>query len=108
MNETKKNTGLKIVVAILTIALLVCFIWINTLNNEINRLSNAMYSQHQTLMNQVESIYNNVENSPVLPGIWGISCQHCWAGRSIVLRRQRMIPTGVSQPLMTGSPIQRS
>ena len=62
MNETKKNTGLKIVVAILTIALLVCFIWINTLNNEINRLSNAMHSQHQTLMNQVESIYNNVEN----------------------------------------------
>lgn len=48
MNETKKNTGLKIVVAILTIALLVCFIWINTLNNEINRLSNAMYSHRVT------------------------------------------------------------
>ena len=62
MNETKKNTGLKIVVAILTIALVACFIWVYTLTNEINRLSNAMYSQHQTLMNQVESIYNNVEN----------------------------------------------
>ena len=62
MNETKKNTGLKIVVAILAFALVACFIWVNTLNNEINRLSNAMYSQHQVLMNQVESIYNNVEN----------------------------------------------
>lgn len=62
MNETKNNTGLKIVVAILAIALLACFIWVNTLTNEINRLSNAMHSQHQTLMNQVESIYNNVEN----------------------------------------------
>ena len=56
MNETKKNTGLKIVVAILTIALVACFIWVNTLNNEINRLSNAMHSQHQQFMNQVESI----------------------------------------------------
>ena len=62
MNETKKNTGLKIVVAILAFALVGCFIWVYTLTNEINRLSNAMYSQHQTLMNQVESIYNNVEN----------------------------------------------
>ena len=62
MNETKKNNGLKIVVTLLVFALVACFIWINTLNNEINRLSNAMYSQHQTLMNQVESIYNNVEN----------------------------------------------
>ena len=62
MNETKKNNGLKIVVTLLVFALIACFIWINTLNNEINRLSNAMYSQHQTLMNQVESIYNNVEN----------------------------------------------
>ena len=62
MNETKKNTGLKIIVAILTFALVACFIWVYTLTNEINRLSNAMYSQHQTLMNQVESIYNNVEN----------------------------------------------
>ncbi len=61
MNETKKNTGLKIVVTILAIALLACFIWINTLANEINRLSNAMHSQHQVLMNQVESIYNNVD-----------------------------------------------
>ena len=62
MNEMKKNTGLKIVVAILSIALVACFIWVYTLTNEINRLSNAMYSQHQTLRNQVESIYNNVEN----------------------------------------------
>ena len=44
MNETKKNTGLKIVVAILAFALVGCFIWVNTLNNEINRLSNAMHS----------------------------------------------------------------
>lgn len=62
MNETKKNTGLKIVVAILAVALLACFIWVSTLTDEINRLSNAMHGQHQTLMNQVESIYNNVEN----------------------------------------------
>ena len=62
MNETTKNTGLKIVVAILAIALFGCFIWVNTLTSEINRLSKALHSQHQTLMNQVESIYNNVEN----------------------------------------------
>ena len=62
MNETTKNTGLKIVVAILAIALFGCFIWVNTLTSEINRLSMALHSQHQTLMNQVESIYNNVEN----------------------------------------------
>ena len=61
MNETKKNTGLKIVVAILAFALVACFIWVNTLNNEINRLSNAMHSQHQQFMNQVESIYSNVD-----------------------------------------------
>ncbi len=61
MNETKKNTGLKIVVAILAIALVACFIWVNTLNNEINRLSKAMYSQHQQFMNQIESIYTNVD-----------------------------------------------
>lgn len=62
MNEAKMNTGLKIIVAILAIAVLACFIWINTLTSEINRLSNALHSQHQTLMNQVESVYNNVEN----------------------------------------------
>ena len=61
MNETKKNTGLKIVVAILAFALVACFIWISTLTNEINRLSNAMHSQHQQFMNQVESIYSNVD-----------------------------------------------
>ena len=61
MNETKKNTGLKIIVAILAIALVACFIWVNTLTNEINRLSNAMHSQHQQFMNQVESIYSNVD-----------------------------------------------
>ena len=62
MNETRKNTGLKIVVAILAIGLLACFIWINTLTSEINRLSDSLHSQHQILMGQVESIYNNVEN----------------------------------------------
>ena len=61
MNETKKNTGLKIIVAILVIALFACFIWVYTLTNEINRLSNAMHSQHQQFMNQVESIYTNVD-----------------------------------------------
>ena len=74
MNETKKNTGLKIVVAILAFALVGCFIWVNTLNNEINRLSNAMHSQHQQFMNQVESIYSNVDRSqPAFrfrSGIW--------------------------------------
>ena len=47
MNETKNNTGLKIVVSILAIGLLACFIWINTLTNEINRLSDSLHSQHQ-------------------------------------------------------------
>ena len=61
MNETKKNTGLKIVVAILSFALVACFIWVNTLNNEINRLSKAMYNQHQQFMNQIESIHTDVD-----------------------------------------------
>ena len=61
MNETKKNTGLKIVVAILAIALFGCVIWINTLTSEINRLSKAMYSQHQQFMNQIESIHTDVD-----------------------------------------------
>ena len=62
MNETKNNAALKIVVAILAIGLLACFIWINTLTNEINRLSDSLHSQHQILMGQVESIYNNVDD----------------------------------------------
>ena len=61
MNDTTKNTGLKIVVAILAIGLLACFIWINTLTSEINRLSKAMYNQHQQFMNQIESIYTDVD-----------------------------------------------
>jgi len=61
MNEAKKNTGLKIMVAVLAVALFACFIWVHTLTNEINRLGKAMHSQHQTLMNQVESIYTNVD-----------------------------------------------
>ena len=47
MNETRKNTGLKIVVVILAIGLLACFIWINTLTSEIDRLSDSLHSQHQ-------------------------------------------------------------
>ena len=61
MNETKNNTGLKIVVSILAIGLLACFIWINTLTSEINRLSKAMYNQHQQFMNQIESIHTDVD-----------------------------------------------
>lgn len=61
MNETKKNTGLKIVVAILAIGLLACFIWINTLTSEINRLSMDMYNQHQQFMNQIECIHTDVD-----------------------------------------------
>ena len=61
MNDTTKNTGLKIVVAILAIGLLACFIWINTLTSEINRLSKAMYNQHQQFMNQIESIHTDVD-----------------------------------------------
>ena len=62
MNGTEKNIGLKIVISILAIALLACFIWVDALTSEIDRLSDAMHSQHQVLMNQVESIYSNVEN----------------------------------------------
>ena len=61
MNETKNNAALKIVVAILSFALVACFIWVNTLNNEINRLSKAMYNQHQQFMNQIESIHTDVD-----------------------------------------------
>ena len=51
MNETRKNTGLKIVVAILAIGLLACFIWINTLTSEINRLSDSLHSQQSNRQN---------------------------------------------------------
>ena len=61
MNETKKNTGLKLVVVALVIALVVCFVQIGLLNDRIKQLQNAMHSQHQILMNQVESIYDNVD-----------------------------------------------
>lgn len=61
MNENKKNTGLKLVVAALVIALAVCFIQISELSNRITQQQNAMQNQHQRFMNQVESIYDNVD-----------------------------------------------
>lgn len=61
MNETKKNTGLKLVIVGLVIALAVCCVQISELSNRITQLQNAMHNQHKQFMNQVESIYDNVD-----------------------------------------------
>ena len=61
MNENKKMNLQKIVIVILVVAISFCFVFINMLENEIDQLKESMHSQHQILMNQVESIYNNVD-----------------------------------------------
>lgn len=61
MNENKKMNLQKLVIVILVVAISFCFVFINMLENEIDQLEEAMHSQHQMLMNQVESIYNNVD-----------------------------------------------
>lgn len=61
MNENKKMNLQKLVIVILVVAISFCFVFINMLENEIDQLKEAMHSQHQMLMNQVESIYNNVD-----------------------------------------------
>ena len=61
MNENKQNTGIKLIVAALVIALAISFAQIGLLNERIDRLQNGMHNQHQQFMNQVESIYTNVD-----------------------------------------------
>ena len=61
MNENKKKNLQKLVIVILVVAISFCFVFINMLENEIDQLKESMHSQHQILMNQVESIYNNVD-----------------------------------------------
>ena len=61
MNENKQNTGIKLIVAALVIALAISFAQIGLLNERIDRLQNGMHNQHQQLMNQIESIYTNVD-----------------------------------------------
>ena len=61
MNENKKMKLQKLVIVILVVAISFCYVFINMLENEIDQLKEAMHSQHQILMNQVESIYSNVD-----------------------------------------------
>ena len=61
MNETKKNNGLKFLIAALVIGLAVCFVQISQLSDRITQQQNAMNDQHQQFMNQLESIYDNVD-----------------------------------------------
>ena len=61
MNENKQNTGIKLIVAALVIALTISFVQIGLLNERIDRLQNGMHNQHQQFMNQIESIYTNVD-----------------------------------------------
>ena len=61
MNENKQNTGIKLIVAALVIALTISFVQIGLLNERIEQLQNGMHNQHQQFMNQIESIYTNVD-----------------------------------------------
>ena len=74
MNENKQNTGIKLIVAGLVIALTISFVKIGLLNERIYQLQNGMHNQHQQFMNQIESIYTNVdqqlkEEASLLSGI---------------------------------------
>ena len=57
----KKNTGHKLIIVALVIALGICFVQIGLLNDRIDQLQNGMHNQHQQFMNQLESIYDNVD-----------------------------------------------
>lgn len=61
MNENKQNTGIKLIVTALVIALTISFVQIGLLNERIDQLQNGMHNQHQQFMNQIESIYTNVD-----------------------------------------------
>ena len=61
MNENKQNTGIKLIVAALVIALTISFVQIGLLNERIDQLQNGIHNQHQQFMNQIESIYTNVD-----------------------------------------------
>ena len=61
MNENKQNTGIKLILAALVIALTISFVQIGLLNERIDQLQNGIHNQHQQFMNQVESIYSNVD-----------------------------------------------
>ena len=74
MNENKQNIGIKLIVAALVIALTISFVQIGLLNERIDQLQNGMHNQHQQFMNQIESIYTNVdqqlkEEASLLSGI---------------------------------------
>ena len=61
MNKNKQNTGIKLIVAALVIALTISFVQIGLLNERIDQLQNGTHNQHQQFMNQIESIYTNVD-----------------------------------------------
>ena len=58
MNEARKN---KIIVVLLAAALGICCARIHGLSEEVTQMKNSMHDQYQRLMNQVESIYSNVD-----------------------------------------------
>lgn len=59
--DNKKRYYPGLVIIALVIALCVCFGKLSKLEREITQLENAMNNQHQRLMNEVESIYSNVD-----------------------------------------------
>ena len=60
--KEKQNRNLhKLGVVAMAGALTFCLVRTNQLNRELDRLRNDLHNQHQTLMNQVESIYRNVD-----------------------------------------------
>ena len=61
MNENKQNTGIMLILAALVIALTISFVQIGLLNERIDQLQNGIHNQHHQFMNQIESIYTNVD-----------------------------------------------
>lgn len=61
MNETKKNTGLKLVVVALVIALCIAYVKIHNLESIIRNLRSDMNTSVSMLEDRVNSIYSNVD-----------------------------------------------
>ena len=61
MNETKKNTGLKLVVVALAIALCIAYVKIRNLESIIRNLRSDMNTSVSMLEDRVNSIYSNVD-----------------------------------------------
>ena len=57
----KKIRSLTVIAVILAIAVCICAVKINQLEHDVSSLENALNRQYQQLMNEVESIYHNVD-----------------------------------------------